>query len=331
MNVFITGGTGFIGSYLIPRLLKKNYTVTALVRNSIQKDRLGKMGVNAVIGDITNQNTFIKELKKADLVIHLAAIRSNWGSSEDFKKINSLSVKNLFINKSSIKHIIITSSVYAMGKLVQLPSNENSPLRADDIYGLSKILAEQVTKEQSKKFNIPYTIIRPAIVYGPADNDRGMIIKMIKLIDAKRFFFLGNGQNLLHLIYIDDLIEGYLQAIKKGGKKQIYILSSAKSIILQNLANLIKKNLKSNYKIRSLPKWLVWLIAWIFEKIYSLGFKMIPTIFSQEPPLSTMKVQTLAGNWFYDMSKAKKELGFNPKVGYDTGIKKTVDWYLKNR
>ena len=90
------------------------------------------------------------------------------------------------------------------------------------------------------------------------------------------------------------------------------------------------KNLKIKKKIKKIPWVTAYVAALIFETFYNLGYKLLPILFKNEPLLSKMKVQTLTDNWFYDISKAKKDLGFNPKVSYDMGIRKVVDWYLNN-
>lgn len=330
MKIFVTGSTGFIGKFLIKRLIKEKYEVVALVRNESAKQSMKKLGVEAAIGDISNQKEFLDCLKQAEVVVHLAAIRSNWGDEKEFNRINSQSIANLFIKNSKIKHVIITSSVYAMGKLDKLPADETASVHALDLYGKSKKLAEQKTKECSIKNNIPYTIIRPSIVYGPEDNDLGMIVKMIKLIKEGKFIIIGDGKNLLHLIYIDDLIDGFMRVIKSRGRNETYIMASQEPIKLNDLVLLIQKNLRIKKRIKRIPWAVAYIAAMIFETFYNLGYKLLPILFKNEPLLSVMKVRTLTGNWFYDISKAKKDLGFNPKVSYDTGIKKVVDWYLKN-
>lgn len=330
MKIFVTGSTGFIGKFLIKRLIKEKYEVVALVRNESAKQSMKKLGVEAVIGDISNQKEFLDCLKQAEVVVHLAAIRSNWGDEKEFNRINSQSIANLFIENSKIKHIIITSSVYAMGKLDKLPADETASVHAVDLYGKSKKLAEQKTKECSIKNNIPYTIIRPSIVYGPEDNDLGMIVKMIKLIKEGKFIIIGDGKNLLHLIYIDDLIDGFMKVIKSRGRNETYIMASQEPIKLNDLVLLIQKNLRIKKRIKRIPWAVAYIAAMIFETFYNLSYKLLPILFKDEPLISKMKVQTLTENWFYDISKAKKNLGFSPRVSYNAGIRKVVNWYLKN-
>lgn len=331
MKIFVTGASGFIGSHLVPKLKDRGLETTVLLRDEKKKKNFESLGANVVIGDITQPKSFQNELKLHETVIHLAAIRSNWGREEDFKKTNSDAIKSLFIPKSKIKHVIITSSVYTMGNLAKIPADENICLNAKDLYGKTKILAEKYTLQYSKKTNIPFTIIRPSIVYGPGDNDIGMISKMIKLITQKKLPIIGTGNNLLHLIYIEDLVNGYIKAIENGGNNQTYILAGANPIKFIDLVNLIKKELKIKYKDRHFNKFLIRLLSAAFEKIYYLLGKIIPPLVKMEPPISVIKVETISNNWYYDITKAKTELGFKPKINYNSGIKKTIEWIKKKQ
>lgn len=326
-KIFITGATGFIGIHLLKRLSDEKYKIVVLVRQKKLIPKLKGVGIKVVVGDITKPKTFKKELNQCYILVHLAAMRTNWGLPEQFIEVNSFSLENFFTYGTQIRHMIITSSVYAMGKLSKLPADESEPLSPFGIYGKSKIRLEQITKKISKKYNIPFTIIRPAIVYGPNDNDLGMIIKMINLISKKRLPIIGNGDNLLHLIFIDDLTQGILKIIKRGGHNQTYILAGPRPITLLELIALIKKSLGVDYQNIFIPKWLLIPIANLVEIFYKLGFKIYPKFFFKEPFILPIKLHILTDNWFYNSRKAKTELKFEPKVDYKEGIQKTVRWF----
>lgn len=322
-KIFVTGATGFIGRHLVDKLIEKGYKVTILIRNKRFEMYFKKKGVSVVTADITKLGKIKDIIGDHTTIVHLAGIRSNWGSKESFDKVNNKAIVNLFIAKSKIRHVIVTSSVYAMGELDFLPANETSPLRAKDAYGISKVLAEETTKKYSQLTQIGYTIIRPAIVYGPGDNDLGMVNKLLNLIANKKFFIIGNGENYLHLIFLDDLINGYIKAIEKGGNNETYILAGSKPIRLINLVRVIKKNLNLNSKEIYLPKVLVLFLGLLTEIIW-------PIFSKNEPPISKIKINTISADWYYDISKAKKELEFNPKINYEVGIAKTAIWFIKN-
>lgn len=323
MRIFLTGATGFIGKYLLKRLQKENYQVTALVRQIKGKNLEGRE-TRLILGDIRDPSSFIKELNSCNTLVHLAALRTNWAAPQDFLEVNSKSILGMVKRGTLLKHIIVVSSVYSMGTLKYLPADENHPLNARDLYGKSKILLEEFTREIAKKYGIKYTIVRPAIVYGPGDSKSGMVIKMIDLIKKNGLPIIGNGQNLLHLIYIDDLIEGLMKIIKSGGYNETYILAYKEPITLIKLIELIKNQLKISHKDRFIPRSPVLVLAHLIEKFYLLGFKIFPIVFREDPFISPIKLSILTDSWCYDTSKAKSELGFKPKIDYNLGIKRTI-------
>lgn len=327
-KILLTGASGFIGKNLANKLICGGYEVIALTTTADGAAALKKIGAQPVIGDITKPKTFSEILKTCDIAIHLAAIRSNWGDPNKFININVKAIQNLFVKDSKLKHIIITSSVYAMGSLENLPANENHPLRAIDMYGISKIEAEKNAKRLSKSTHIPITIIRPAIVYGPGDNEISFMSKFINLTKNKKLPIIGGGENLLHLVHVDDLTEGFLKAVKKTGKNQTYILAHHSPITFNELSRIVKKQLGIVYGQVKLPKKIMMPIAYIIEWLFKLGYKVSPSFFVNEPPLTPLKIRTLFDNWYYDISKAKKDLGYKPKISYKEGIN---DLIVKDR
>lgn len=330
MKIFITGGTGFIGQAVIKQLISHKYEITALVRDKNSAELLSKLGkIETVIGDITKPETYKEKLYKSKTLIHLAALRSNWMPKDDFNKINVEVIRNFFTNNSKLKHIIITSSVFVHGIQKKLPINEKSPLLAYDLYGKSKIELEKLTRSLSQKFNIPFTIIRPAVVYGPGDNKSGMIIKLIDMLRSGKFPLIGGGKNTWHLVYVDDLAQGYLKAVEKGGENQTYILAGNKPIRLTKLIDIINHKFKIDTKIISLPYFPFFFLGWIFEISWNLCRFTGLDIFKKEPLLMRIKVDNLSKNRFFDISKAKKYLGYSPSTDYTSGVKNIYAWFMK--
>lgn len=327
MKIFITGGTGFVGNKLVDKLSKTNNELIVLTRNA-PNTKLRK-NVKYLVGDINKPSTFKKELNSCNLLIHLAAFRSNWGDKKKFIETNSKSINNFFTTDSKVKYAIVISSVYVYGVIKDLPASEQAPQNAKDIYGISKVLLEKEAIKTFNKLKIKYCVVRPSIVYGPGDNESGMIVKLISMLRNNKFFYIGNGENLIHLVYVDDLVNAISLVINKRPENQIYTIAGEKPIQLYKLTSLVQKELGNKNKIASFPRLPIYLLSFAIESSFKFGFMVLPNIFSKEPPLLPTKVETISNSWHYNISKAKKELHYHPKIDYSTGIKRTVKWYLQ--
>jgi nucleoside-diphosphate-sugar epimerase len=325
MHVFVTGASGFVGESLCKELVNKNYSLTVLLRNEESVKKFKELKVRIVKSDILKPKMFRDDINKCDVLVHLAGLRANWGDPSEFYKINSESINGIVKQKTNLQHIIICSSVYVYGDLKRMPASESHPMLAKDVYGKSKVLLEQFAKIEANKYKIPYTIIRPAIVYGPGDNSLSFINKLISILKKRIVIIAGRGNNLVHLIYIDDLIQGIISIIKKGGKNQEYNLAGENPIELSKLIRIIGKRLEVSFRVIKVPYISLLFIAYLFEFFYKICYKIAPIKFAKEPFILPTKVKSIGRNWHYDISKAKKELGFSPKFTYEQGIAKIFE------
>lgn len=304
MKVLVTGGTGFIGKFLVEALVQEGDQVKVLVRKEKDIALIKKLGAQPILGDLASINS--KHLFEVDVVYHLAAIRTNWGRPwEDYYQTNVLGTKNLLTaSKGKVKHFIFISSVKAV--------HPKTP------YGKSKLLAEKEALKFSRKERLSLTIIRPAIVYGPKDDPSGMMPKLLRLIKSGLFITIGPGKNRLHLVYIDDLIQALLSAAKKRGQRRIFTIAAERPIELNRLVSLIAQEFKVKVIPIKIPVFLAKFVGMMMEKV-----------FRNKPVVTRNKVEMITEDGVLRINKAKKELGYSPKVDYPEGIKKTVNWYKK--
>ncbi len=326
MKIFITGATGFIGQHLTRVLIIEGHQVFGLVSKKEKIKEVEKMGAEVVLGDL-NSVSFFKNIfneYNIDIVYHLAAIRDKWGtSSEEYNKVNVQGTENLLkASQNKIKHFIFCSSIAAIGYPEKLPYSESSFCIPKNLYSQSKLEAEKLVINYQKR-GLPTTIIRPAVVYGPKDV-KGMILKFSKMIKEKKFKIIGDGKNNIQLIYIDDLIKGFLRIIQPKTIGQIYILSYKNPITLNKLEKLIADNLEVQFSSKHIPLWFAKPAGFLMENFYKLFS------FKKEPLVTTSKVDIISKNQIYDISKAQKELGFDPKIDYLEGIVKVLKWYKEN-
>ncbi len=315
-RILITGATGYIGRFLTNRLLEEGYSLILLTRNKhkILREWATK-GCKIYEGDITNYNTLTKiEKEKIDYVFHLAAILNVPDKAENFLKINVEGTKNILnlALKCGVKKFVFASSIEAIGatSLKELPVDETCSPRPTNLYGKSKFEAEKLVNEYHQKYNqkgLKTTIARIGIVYGL---DTAFVFPIVKLLlkEAKPAKNNHNFQNennyyfqkrYIHLIYITDLIEMLVRCLKPIANGKTYFLVGNEYILSNELTELISSFLDEPSKY---------------------------LIFSSDKKPSKESIHMA-----YSNKKVIKELGFNPKIKLEEGVKKTIDWLFKKK
>ena len=324
MKVFVTGGTGFTGSYLVSRLVKEGNEVSVLVRRSSNTEKLKKLGVNMVLGDIRDKNSVEKAVEDMDMVYHLAAVWREGGSipKKVFWDVNVNGTKNILeaSRQANIERFIHCSTCGVLGHIANPPADETYPYNPGDIYQRTKCEGEKLALEYSHKKGLPGVVVRCMGVYGPGDL---RFLKLFKYIYTGKFIMVGKGVVSYHYTYIDDWIEGMmLCGKKKDAIGQIYLIGGDKYVSLNEVVSLIAKTLDVPVPKKHFPFfWPVWTAA--------LACEIACKPFGINPPIFRRRVDIFRKNRAFDISKARKELGYEPKVSLEEGFKKTAEWYKK--
>lgn len=211
MRYFVTGASGFIGRNLVWYLAKNNEFVKIILRKK-EDERFFSMykNISIIFGGLEDLKE--KDLKDIDIVYHLAARRGGVKVSlEDYRYTNVYLTKILLdlSVKNNVKKFVFCSSVSVMGHIKIKPADETYGYNPATKYGISKMEAEKLVITYGKNM-INTTIIRPVITYGPED-EWGMLTKLIRLIYNHKYATVGNGNNTVHLCYIDDMIQGLIK------------------------------------------------------------------------------------------------------------------------
>lgn len=309
MNIFITGGTGFIGKHLVKFLAQEGHFLYVLARKPESARDMAGEKVKIIQGTIEDPKSYRSVFENPiDAVYHLAAIPGQkWGwSPKDYHAINVLGTKNLLdMCEDKIRLFIFCSSINAI-------ENEAGFARAP--YGRSKNEAEKIVTAQ-KKFKT--AIIRPAIVYGPGDRC-GMMTQLCQMIKKRKFFLIGSGKNILPLVYINDLVTAFVQTLDMAETGQIIEISGPDSLPIRTIAGTIAKKLGTALPPFHMPIWLAKTAAYLSEKIFPL--------IGKEPLITRPRIDMMTKNNPISFEKARKILGYSPKISFMEGIDKTIDW-----
>ncbi|OIP76159.1 MAG: hypothetical protein AUK07_00060 [Parcubacteria group bacterium CG2_30_36_21] len=333
-KILVTGGAGFIGSHLTDKLIEKGHQVVVIDNLSTgKKENLNPKAkfYESDVCDSEISQIFKKE--KPDIVFHFAAqvdVRKSVGDPISDAKINILGSLNLIQNfillntKYKIpntKFVFASSGGAIYGDTDVIPTPETNPENPESPYGIAKLTIEKYLYFYQKTFGLNYTALRLANVYGPRQDSKGeggvIAIFCDKMLAPYRNevsgsglkglslkgtvpIINGNGEQSRDFVFVDDVVEAALLAVSRGP-------SSADSVPVYNIGTAKETSINE-----------------IFRKIKRLTNSNCQEIHGPAK-LGEQKRSCL------DFSKAKKELNWQPKYNLQDGLKKTVEWFSRQK
>jgi nucleoside-diphosphate-sugar epimerase len=193
------------------------------------------------------------------------------------------------------------------------------PVKPADYYQSTKYEAEPIVNDFYKK-GMKTVILRPAAIYGPGDPERFYMI--FKRASAGTFPMFGSGRTFYHPLYIDNLIDAFMLAMEEDkGNGQAYLIPDEEYLEIGELVRKVGRAMGIEVKIKHYPIIPLMIAGHIFEKLCK-PIKITPPIFPR-------RVDWYRQNRAFKIDKAKKELGYQPRVGIDEGLKRTAEWYKK--
>lgn len=322
----MTGATGFIGGHLVEHLLREGKHVRILVRDRTKVPGAWEGRIEVVEGDLTRSHELREAVYGVDMVYHLAGvINLPAGREELYTRVNLGGTQNLFnavvARGGRIKRFLYCSSVGVFGLLTNLPADEKASCIPSNAYEASKYEAEKWVLQAGKRHAVPFSVVRPAWVYGPGDRRTFPIFSMIA---KKRFIMIGKGKTLIHPVYVDDLVRGILQCARSPDTVgKVIILAGNQPIKLRDFVHLLSGILGVNPWPFHLPMSLATFIAMILEILYKPMRKM--------PPVHRRRLEFFSRDQAFDITSAKNSCGFTPETDLEEGLRKTIDWYKANR
>jgi len=326
VNYLITGATGFVGPHLIKRLATEGHTCKCLVRQGSENKIPAIDGMTIISGDITKPDTLVGIAEDVDCLLHLATLghMSNFTVTEKmFFDINVQGTINIMREalQAGVKRIVHCSSVAAMGICDEIPSTEKTKCNPHHPYGRSKLQAETEVLKMVKENNLPASIIRFSMVYGPGDTRD--ILKLTRMAKKGIFPKVANRPKLTPLIHVQDAIDGLLLACEKGTPGEIYLITNKQSEPFDIIRENIQEALGLKKRALYVPEWAALTMASLIEKTF--------TLIGKSPPVSRKNIESTLADRIFSVEKAVRELEFDPQIKPADGLHETVKWYVENK
>lgn len=322
-RILITGATGFLGGHTVTEFSKHGYYVIATGRD---QEKLAKLKPAANETIACTLSDLAKKHLEADVVVHIAALSTIWGSWADYYNANVLGTQQViqFCQKNDIKKLVFISSpsIYS-GRQHRLNIHESAynPKNKLNNYIRSKIAAEKLV--QAANNNLHTVILRPRGIFGVGDSS--IVPRLIKANNTIGLPLINNGQNQVDMTCVENVAHAIRLAVEsKKANGHTYNITNGEPRPFKDIAGTLFKEINQEPHYKRLSPNSLYAMATVLEHIYSL--LRIPN----EPAITRYTVCTLGYSQTLDISSARKDLGYAPIISLDAGLKKYADNYKKN-
>jgi nucleoside-diphosphate-sugar epimerase len=324
LKVLVTGASGFLGSHVAEQLSQAGHEVVALVRRSSNRKFLETLpNVSFAYGAVEDARAVDEAVRGVDAIVHSAGLVKARGEAE-FEKTNVEGTKNLLASARNhapgLKRFVFVSSLAAVG-----PSRDGSPVKPDrepqpvTHYGRSKLRAEQAVL--AAKGELPVTVIRPPMIYGPRDNET---FAFFQTVSRRVLPYLGDGKNTLSIVYAADAANACVRAIFADVPSgSLYFVDDGKVYVWRDMLAELEKVLERRAFLRVPIPFFVLRGAAVASEGYG-------RIRGKAVMLTRDKINELsAPHWVCDAEKTRTDLGWAPQVEWTEGARRAADWYRR--
>lgn len=328
MKILITGASGFIGSFIVEEALNRGMEVWAAVRRTSSRRYLSDPQIHFIELDFSSVERLVEALRSHsfDYIVHAAGV-TKCIRRADFFRVNTEGTRHFCEALLQLgivpKRMVYLSSLSVFGAIrEQQPYSEivatDTP-RPNTAYGESKWEAEQYLDSIASQ--LPCVILRPTGVYGPREKDYFMMVQSIKRhID----FSVGYKRQEITFVYVSDVVQAIFLALEKGTPGHKYFLSDGCVYTSADFSNLVHQALGRPWWIRvKAPLWLLRLITFVGE-YYGRATGSMTVLNNDKYNILSQR------NWRCDITPARRELGYEPKVQLAEGVSRAVKWYKDN-
>jgi dihydroflavonol-4-reductase len=325
MKSFVTGGTGFVGSAVIRRLLAAGHEVRALARPTANTRMLDGLPVERVSGDLSDVSVLQASMTGCGWVFHVAALYAYWGHTwDEFYQSNVLGTRHVLdaAARCGVQRVVHTSSIASLGiPRDGSPGTEDTPVTLQDLlsdYKRSKYLAEEVVREFVGK-GLPVVTVNPATPVGVGDHKPTQSGKLVvDLLNGRMPAYVDTGMTIVD---VDDVANGHLLAMEKGKVGERYILGG-ENLSLKQVLDLLC-DLSGRPRVRTrIPRAVALAWAYVDTGLARWNPEHIPAATPDAVRVSSKKE-------YFSSIKAVRELGYS-FIPAREALRKAVEWYRAN-
>lgn len=316
----MTGGTGFIGAHLVRALLARGDTVTCLVRSPAKAERLDWHDVRLVHGSLSDTRALEEGCRDADVVYHVAGALAARNEAAFMRANRDATARLLEVARlqSPTRFVFVSSQAAGGPNPRGEPIDEGHPPRPVTSYGRSKLAAEEVVRAA----DMPWTIVRPPVVYGEGDRE---LLKVFKLAATGITPVFGDGRQELSIVYAGDLADALVVvATAANTANRLYYVAHPKPTTSGGLVHAIAAARGGKVRLVPLPHALARGMLWLTGGVAALTGR-VTLLSSDKAP------EFFAPAWTCRSEAMARDAGWRARVDLDTGLRRTMEWYRERR
>ena len=321
MKALVTGGGGFLGLAVVRALRRRGAEVCSYSRHA--HDALAGLGAEQRQGDLADAATLAAAAARCDAVFHVAAKPGLWGDYEEYHRANVVGTRNVIAacRAQGVRRLVYTSSpsvVFAGRDMEGVDESAPYPARYAAHYPRTKAMAEQLVRAANDA-QLATVSLRPHLIWGPGDNH--LLPRLAARARAGQLMRIGSRPNLIDTVYVDNAADAHLLACDRlapgaaiAGKA--YFISQGEPVPLWEMVNRLLDAAGAPRVTRTIPTPLALALAWGFETAYRV------TGNQSEPRLTRFLVHELSTAHWFNISAARRDLGYAPAVSIAEGLER---------
>lgn len=323
MKVLITGAGGFLGQYTAKALLAKGQEVYNFSRSV--HPALEEIGVTSFCGDLQNYDAVLKAVSQVDAVFHMASKVGMWGAYDDYYSVNVVGTQNIIkaCQECKIEKLVYTSTpsvVFGEDDVEGVDESCPYPEKYLTHYASTKSLAEQEVLKAN--CDTLYTVaLRPHLIFGPGDPH--LIPRTIEKTRQGRLRQVGDGENVVDVIFVENAAAAHVQAFEKLGKGSAvngnaYFIAQEKPVKLWGFISEILEGVGLALPPKPISAKVAYRLGAFIEGVFkTLRIK-------KEPPMTRFIALQLAKSHYFSHAKAERDFGYNPQIKLEEAIRRTI-------
>jgi nucleoside-diphosphate-sugar epimerase len=322
----LTGATGFIGGHLAERLVREGHRVRCVVRATSDTSLLQALDVELAVGDLTSLRSLVDAVEGCKYVFHCGALVSDWATTDEIRRINVEGTRNLLEASvdSGVERVIhfSTTDVYGYPGGVGIEETY-SATRFRNWYSETKLAAEAEVRRAVAAHAVDAVILRPATVYGPRSKE--VVGEIARAIRNRTMLLIDRGRAVAGLCYVANLIDVALLALsRQDASGEAFNVSDGLGVTWKQFTGDIAEGLGCAPPRLSIPYGIAHALGFTLEH----GYRALRTAsgLTMPPLLSRQAVQIMGSDQDFSTRKARELLAWEPRVGYEAGLRATIEW-----